>query len=107
MKFYDRENEIGELHTIREQSISDHSRFTVITGRRRIGKTSLILKALEGKNPVYLFAGKKSETLLCREFGAEISEKLGVFVPEEIRSFSSLFRKTPFKTRSAGASAGI
>jgi len=92
MKFYDRESEIKELRTIREQSVSDHSRFTVITGRRRIGKTSLILKSLEREDPVYLFAGKKSEALLCHEFGREISAKLGVFVPAEIRTFNSLFQ---------------
>jgi len=92
MKFYDRKDELAELGDIRKKAFSDHSRFTVITGRRRIGKTSLILKALEGKNPIYLFVGRKSEAVLCREFGREIAEKLGVFVPEEIRTIGSLFR---------------
>jgi len=92
MKFYGRESELAELRDIRKQAFSDHSRFTVITGRRRIGKTSLILKALEGGTPVYLFVGRKSEAVLCREFGREIAEALGVFVPEEIRTIGSLFR---------------
>jgi len=92
MKFYGRKDEIAELRDIRGKAFSDHSRFTVITGRRRIGKTSLILKALEGGNPVYLFVGRKSEAVLCREFGREIAEKLGVFVPDEIRTVGSLFR---------------
>ena len=44
MKFYGRENEIAELR--REREIShETARFTVITGRRRVGKTELISQA--------------------------------------------------------------
>jgi len=49
MKFYNRKSELTELQRIQKLSFEDHSRLTVITGRRRIGKTSLILKAVEGK----------------------------------------------------------
>ena len=46
MKFYDREQEITFLRKTRE--IAERSaRFTVVTGRRRIGKTTLITKAYE------------------------------------------------------------
>lgn len=45
MKFYNRTKEIAELQRIKEMSYNDHSKLTVITGRRRIGKTSLILLA--------------------------------------------------------------
>ncbi|MCX6307392.1 MAG: ATP-binding protein, partial [Bacteroidia bacterium] len=45
MKFYNRINELAELQRIQRLSFEKHSRLTVITGRRRIGKTSLILKA--------------------------------------------------------------
>ena len=44
MEFYDRTNELAELQRIQNLSFSDHSRLTVVTGRRRIGKTSLIMK---------------------------------------------------------------
>jgi predicted YcjX-like family ATPase len=47
MKFYNRANELAELQRIQNLSFSDHSRLTVITGRRRIGKTSLIMKSVE------------------------------------------------------------
>ena len=46
MKFYNREHEIAKLREVRELSYNDHSRLTVVTGRRRIGKTSLIGKAM-------------------------------------------------------------
>lgn len=54
MKFYNRENELAELQRIQELSFEENSRLTVVTGRRRIGKTSLIMRAFE-KNSYYLF----------------------------------------------------
>ena len=47
MKFYNRENELAELKRIQRLSFEENSRLTVITGRRRIGKTSLIMKAVD------------------------------------------------------------
>ena len=40
MEFFGREDEIQELRRIREIS-RQNARFTVITGRRRVGKTEL------------------------------------------------------------------
>ena len=48
MKFYNRASELAELQRIQNLSFSDYSRLTVVTGRRRIGKTSLIMKSVEG-----------------------------------------------------------
>lgn len=70
MEFYDRTNELAELQRIQNLSFSDHSRLTVVTGRRRIGKTSLIMKSVEGLPTVYLFVGRKAEATLCSEFMA-------------------------------------
>jgi AAA+ ATPase superfamily predicted ATPase len=92
MKFYDRASELTELQRIRELSFTDHSRMTVITGRRRIGKTSLIVKSVEETPTVYLFVGRKNESTLCAEFAPEIARALDVFVPDEIRTFRSLFQ---------------
>ena len=41
MKFFDREKEIALIREIRDKSHTS-ARFTVITGRRRIGKTQLM-----------------------------------------------------------------
>lgn len=49
MKFYDREAETKALREIESVSY-DYSQFTVITGRRHIGKTTLIKLAYQGKN---------------------------------------------------------
>jgi AAA+ ATPase superfamily predicted ATPase len=66
---------------------------TVITGRRRIGKTSLALRATRGDYPtVYLFVSRKNEAALCKEFAGLISSALNCYVPSEIKSFKSLFQ---------------
>ena len=92
MEFYDRTNELAELQRIQTLSFSDQSRLTVVTGRRRIGKTSLIMKSVEGLPTVYLFVGRKAEATLCSEFIPVISQSLDTFVPAEIRTFRSLFQ---------------
>ena len=81
MEFYDRTNELTELQRIQNLSFSDHSRLTVVTGRRRIGLPT-----------VYLFVGRKAEATLCSEFIPVISQSLDTFVPAEIRTFRSLFQ---------------
>jgi len=90
MKFYNREHEIAKLQEVRDLSYNDHSRLTVVTGRRRIGKTSLITKAMENEPFVYLFVGRKNEASLCAGYCKEITLKLGVFVPL-MNSFQDVF----------------
>ena len=93
MKFYNRTKEIEELRRIQGRAFDSRSRMTVITGRRRIGKTSLALRATQGEySTVYLFVSRKNEAALCEEFAGLISSALDCYVPSEIKSFSSLFR---------------
>lgn len=90
MRFYDRENELSLLAETRE--LSEHSaRMTVIVGRRRIGKTSLAKKAVEGRPYLYFFVTRKTESLLCQEFTEEIELGLKKKIPGEFKSFSKLF----------------
>lgn len=93
MKFYNRTSEINELHRIQRLAFDSHSRLTVITGRRRIGKTSLAVEATKGDTPtVYLFVSRKNEAALCEEFSQLISSTLGCYIPSEIKTFRSLFQ---------------
>ena len=92
MEFYNRTSELEELKRIQNLSFSDHSRLTVVTGRRRIGKTSLIMKSVENLPTVYLFVGRKGEATLCSEFIPIISQSLDAYVPVEIKTFRSLFQ---------------
>lgn len=91
MKFYNRTSELAELQRIQNLSFSQNSRLTVVTGRRRIGKTSLIMKSVVNSTWVYLFVGRKNEATLCSEFKSIITQTLGAFIPDEVRTFRSLF----------------
>lgn len=93
MKFYNRTAEIKELKRIQKLAFDSHSRMTVITGRRRIGKTSLAVEATKGETPsVYLFVSRKNEAALCEEFSKLVASALATFVPSEIKNFRSLFQ---------------
>ena len=88
MKFYNREKEKKNLQEIESLSTSS-SKMTVIVGRRRIGKTSLIKHTYKEK--VYLFVSKKNETLLCEEFVSIISNTLSIKILGVFTSFAKLF----------------
>ena len=64
MKFYNREKELLQLAEIRQRSFDSHSQMTVVTGRRRIGKTKLILKSCEHTPAVYLIVSRNNEATL-------------------------------------------
>ena len=91
MRFYGREDELAELKRVRDISVNE-SRFTVITGRRRIGKTSLMLKSVEGTEFIYIFISRKSEILLCEEIQRTM-EEYGITVLGRATRFKDLFRE--------------
>ncbi len=90
MKFYDRKEEIATLRKIRENA-KENAQFTVVTGRRRIGKTSLVLKAYEDIPVLYFFVGRKAENLLCEEFRQEVESKLGIKMGGTPADFAEIF----------------
>lgn len=78
MNFFGREKEIGILR--RERSLSlENSRFTVLTGRRRVGKTELVDKALnDGSGDyVYLLLTRQTERNLVASLQEEAVRALG------------------------------
>ncbi|MDR2562735.1 MAG: ATP-binding protein [Prevotellaceae bacterium] len=91
MRFFDREKEIERLNEIAEMS-KETAQFTVITGRRRIGKTQLLLRATEGQPTLYFFVTRKAESFLCQDFQQEISVKLNIPILGSITSFGRLFQ---------------
>jgi AAA+ ATPase superfamily predicted ATPase len=91
MKFYNRTKELEELELIRQQSI-EHSQMTFIIGRRRIGKTKLILQSTKDQPVVYFFTARKAEPLLCRDFTEEIATTLNIPFVGEVYNFSALFK---------------
>lgn len=90
MRFFDRTEEIASLREIRRMS-KDNAQFTVVTGRRRIGKTCLVWKAYEDEPILYFFVTRKAEGDLCDDYRVEIESKLGVPTMGRAEHFADVF----------------
>lgn len=90
MRFFDRTEEIASLRDILELSKSN-AQFTVVTGRRRIGKTHLVWKAYENEPILYFFVARKAESDLCSDYMLEIENKLGIPTIGKANRFPEIF----------------
>ena len=92
MKFYNRDREISRLNEIFTEG-EDQAHLFVLSGRRRVGKTSLIKHFCEARNDsLYLFVSKKKPHLLLAEFTEILADRFPSFKLFAINSFESLFR---------------
>ncbi len=89
MRFFDRAGEIEKLRKIREKSRVS-ARFTIITGRRRVGKTQLVKRAMEDEPYIYLYVSRKTEKDLCSGFQAEVQRVLGLNMVGKAEVFAAL-----------------
>ena len=94
MEFFGREEELAELRKIREVS-REHARFTVVTGRRRIGKTELVKRAFaDGITPcLYWLVTRKPERVQAAAFQQEAEKVLGIRIRGRCESFSEVFEE--------------
>lgn len=92
MKFYNREVELSVLKKNRLQS-ERQSIMTTLIGRRRTGKTSLLLKSAEDTRYLYLYVSKDNEQLLCKKFQEQAIAALGIQVYGQTSSFGELFEQ--------------
>ena len=53
----------------------ENAQFTVLTGRRRVGKTQLVLKSTEDQLTLYFFVSRKAELFLCHDFVEEFGNE--------------------------------
>ena len=90
MKFYNREDELGILKRA-DKLKEKQAIMTMLIGRRRVGKTTLVLQPFSSHQTLYFFVAKKNEALLCEEFSQEISSKLDIKIVGEIKKFEVLF----------------
>ncbi|MDR2683897.1 MAG: ATP-binding protein [Prevotellaceae bacterium] len=90
MEFYNRKTEIATLGEIEKKS-ADFAQMTVLIGRRRVGKTTLLKNAFTQTQVLYFFIAKKNEILLCEEFTCETEEKLNVSLGQ-FQNFAALFK---------------
>ncbi|MDR1971099.1 MAG: ATP-binding protein [Treponema sp.] len=92
MKFYNRQTELADLERGRILSESVAS-FTVLTGRRRIGKTMLVLESVKDQKYLYLFVSRKGESLLCAQFQEAAQAALGLRIYGELTEFAPFFEE--------------
>ena len=92
MKFYDREKEIEILRRNWEKS-AEHSLFTVMIGRRRIGKTALLLKTEQEQKMLYLYVSKDNERVLVEKFQKAAEEVLGLHIYGRLETFAQFFEQ--------------
>lgn len=92
MKFYDREKELGILQTNWEQS-TEQGRLTVLVGRRRVGKTTLLTRsAVYGEQPLlYLYVSKDNERVLTEKFQEAAQQALGLQIYGRMDTFAQFF----------------
>lgn len=93
MKFYDRTRELKVLNRIYKQCEAEYGAITVLTGRRRVGKTLLSKEFAKDKKNLYFFTSKKAEPLLCSELKEEYENFSGQKIIGEIKSFPKLFEQ--------------
>ena len=90
--FYDRKNEI-ELFSQIEQQSTDSACFTVLTGRRRIGKTQLLKHFISNKKSAYLFTIRSAEKTLCEQWQKIVEQGIGLKIFGKAESLSDLFEQ--------------
>jgi uncharacterized protein len=90
MKFYNRHQELALLNKL-DQQAKNEGIMTVLTGRRRVGKTMLALHYTQEKRFLYLFVARKEEQLLCQEFLEEIKKQFSLPIIGEIHYFKDVF----------------
>ncbi len=91
MEFLDREKEFEFLRKVEEKS-KNYPQMTIVLGRRRVGKTRLLLEYFKNKKFIYFFVSRKSEPLLCEEFTEELKKKLNIPIIGVPRRFSEIFK---------------
>ena len=89
MRFYDREKEIAELRRL-DALAEHHAQLTVLMGRRRTGKTTLMMRAFEGQPYLYFFIGKKAEQLQCIDFQRQVEDVLGLHIHGQANSLAAI-----------------
>jgi len=88
--FYDRRKELETLSQIEKQS-EINACFTVMTGRRRIGKTELLKHFIKDKKSAYLFTSRSAEKALCSQWQKILEESIALKIFGTVETLADLF----------------
>ena len=78
MKFYNRNEELNEIERV-WNLCNKSMHFTVVSGRRRVGKTELVKQFYKDKEHLYFFVGRKKVPLLLEELSSIARSKIEKF----------------------------
>lgn len=94
MRFYDREKELEILQTNWDQT-NERGRLTVLIGRRRIGKTTVLRKSADddGQPMLYLYVSKDNEKVLTGKFQDAAEQVFGLQIFGRLETFAQFFEQ--------------
>ncbi|NRA73031.1 MAG: ATP-binding protein [Gammaproteobacteria bacterium] len=78
--FYNRDLELRLLRATSDKISQTKGRLTMLVGRRRVGKTALLLQSFKTTGFLYLFVTKTTESDLAEQFFLQIKEQLDIKV---------------------------
>ncbi len=97
MRFYGRERELSALRSIKERSLKE-SMFTAVLGKRRAGKTALILESVRDTGYVYLFVTRLDQKVLCGRMQRAMSDA-GIDVPGTVDTVGDILKALMIHSR--------
>lgn len=92
MKWFGREEEMKILRDAQVRSEHVSAQLTILSGVRRVGKTTLVQHTFGIENILYFYISNKKEEELCAIFTQEIEEKLHLQVIGTLTRFEEVFR---------------
>ncbi|MGH1600209.1 ATP-binding protein [Campylobacter majalis] len=86
-------NRYSELKLLNDEYISNNFAFTILYGRRRVGKTTLIKEFIKDKPAIYFLATLENFGVVLKRFQLLVAEFLNdIFLKElQLRDFKQLF----------------
>ena len=69
-------NRQKELELLNDEYTSDGFRFSILCGRRRVGKTTLLKEYIQDKNSLYFLVTLESENTILKRFQDIMAEAL-------------------------------
>ncbi len=99
MKFIDREAELARLMELSRRKAGG---LAVVWGRRRIGKSRLLVEWVRKTDGVYTVADTSSSEIQRRYFASAVSVRLSGFADVDYRDWSTLLSRLASDAKSAG-----
>jgi AAA+ ATPase superfamily predicted ATPase len=93
-------NRKKELELLNDEYASDGFRFSILYGRRRVGKTTLLKEYIQDKDSIYFLVTLESENIVLKRFQDIIADSLNDSFLKDLTldSFEQLFKYLAQKT---------